>query len=127
MPAKPFPEPGTAPGPVRAKEPAGIQAEGHHSALAIINPCGRSSSTSKIFTVPAAIFWAAVIGHATSTSDITACPSGCDFSSIKSAIDSAGNGDVILVFAGQCDERNMDTKRSTNRQGSDPQRPMDST
>ena len=48
---------------------------------------------------------------------ITVCSSGCDFSSIKNAIDSSSNGDVISISAGQYNERNMDTKRSITIQG----------
>ena len=68
-------------------------------------------------TAAVALLCAAIATPLAIASDITVCPSGCDHSTIKSAINSAGNGDVILVSAGQYDERNMDTKRSITIQG----------
>jgi len=49
---------------------------------------------------------------------ITVCPSGCDYSSIQSAIDAANNGDLIEVYSGNYPE-NLNVNKQITLQGYD--------
>ena len=61
-----------------------------------------------ITTTLATLLLATAAAHA----DILDVCDTCQYTTIKNAVNAAGNGDTIMIAAGTYNEQNIDTKRS---------------